>query len=222
MLGYKEKHSALLRAMRVLKVRRGRGQEIGQEVTIGATTLQQGDRLSPCAGLRNTFALKDQALPIDLALWRPRYSARSCCLDSVIHRNPLFCLEGSSPDEILAIYSLHTVYYGPIIRWTSAVVWRIILQNHWNHSGTIEAIIDSAVKSLKKNLFYWFDRENISHERRLGDLTLSMLGPRLGFEVRGERQHVGCLMKVKAAESGTLFEWARYLLAEKGKMLPFL
>ena len=121
---------------------------------------------------------------------------------------------GTDPDSCLAIDTLHTVYYGPVMRWTAAALWRILLANPWGFVGSFEEKMSLCVRRLRLDLFEWLERCNIPHDRRIGDLTLAMLGEDKGCTFGGLTPRPGCMLKTKAAETGLLMEWAIQLLKD--------
>ena len=90
--------------------------------------VKAGDRMEPSETMIDVADIFRCALPVVVVFWRYNVAAgTSAVLDSVRHRCPLFCDElASSPVTTLAIDSLHTYNYGPLGRWVSAVIWRII------------------------------------------------------------------------------------------------
>ena len=191
----------------------GRGRTITYRVVMpDGVILNKGDRLVPSSSLGNVHAMERAPLPLTLVFWRGRY-VRTVCQDPVLNRCPLFCTElGTSPATCLAIDNLHTVNYGPMMRWTSAVIWRTIFSNPWGFQGGDEVRIELSVRRLKADLFQWYDDAQIPLERRMGDLTVKMIGSRMdcGFDLADV--HPGCMMTSKAAETAVLMEWAQSLL----------
>ena len=108
--------------------------------------------------------------------------------------------------------SLHTVYYGPMQKWTSATLWRILLKNPWNLPGSDSAVLDLGVRRLRVHMLEYYAEAGIPPNRRIGDLTLTMLGERRGCVVRGDHPHPGTVLKTKAAETGIMFQWTLSLL----------
>ena len=98
------------------------------------------------------------------------------------------------------------------MRWAAAVVWRVLLSNPWNLPGSESAVLDMGVRRLRLHMVRWFQDAGIPRDRRIGDLTLTMLGAKRGCVVRGDHPHPGTVLKTKAAETGIMFEWALNLL----------
>jgi hypothetical protein len=160
-----------------------------------------------------TLMLPCQALPFEVILWRAHFDALGRCTDAAMHRNPMFCSElGTNPQDILAIDALHTVYYGPVMRWASSVIWRVLLSNPWNLPGADGAVLETGVRMLRKDMLRHFEESHVPHDRRINDLTLKMLGEKRGCVVRGEYPHPGGGLKLKAAECGIAFKWAISML----------
>jgi hypothetical protein len=188
--------------------KRGHGRTIVSQFAVSGRELLPGDRLEPSANMLFCSSIDHTAVPFIITFWRPRIDSRGACMDSVVHRNPLFSESlGTSPVRTLAIDTLHTVYYGPVMRWTSAVLWRIILGNQWGFVGSPEYKLELACRRLRCSMMDWFEVHNIAHERRIGDFTLKMVGPagKYNFE---NIAHGGGILKTKAAETGIMMEWA--------------
>ena len=154
-----------------------------------------------------------KAVPFTAVFWRTHTDHVGRCTDISNHRNPLFCDElGTDPSHVLAVDSLHSVYYGPMQKWASATLWRILLRNPWNLPGPDSAVLDLGVRRLRTHMLEYFTEAAVPHNRRVGDLTLTMLGERRGCVVRGDHPHPGTALKTKAAETGIMFNFALSLL----------
>jgi hypothetical protein len=135
-------------------------------------------------------------------------------MDAVAHRCPLFSRQlGSNPAETLALDTLHTLYYGPIMRWTSAALWRLIKANPWNLCGTRDVLYDVACRRLTADMVHWFEQNEVPHDRRIGELTPKMLGD---YAVGPSEAHPGGALKLKAAETGLLMSFALHELGVHG------
>eukprot|EP00969_Alexandrium_andersonii_P296810 13116088-Alexandrium_andersonii.AAC.1 len=99
------------------------------------------------------------------------------------------------------------------MRWTSAVVWRVLLSNPWGHDGALGIKLEMGCRRLRGDLFEWFRDSGIPHEKRVSDLTLKMLGHD-DHTLDPSELHPGCMLKTKAAETSVLMEWAIDLLAK--------
>ena len=110
----------LVYAKALAGVKKG-GRMVSAVTDIDGTRLERGDRLEPSINLLDVTFLESQRLPILLTFWRTHKDDRGRCLDTVTHRNPLFSEDiGTEPSRILAVDSLHTVYYGPVMKWCSS------------------------------------------------------------------------------------------------------
>ena len=193
---------------------------VGEQV-IGDVVLRVGDRMVPSPELRNTANYKKAELPFRAVFWRANKMRSGAVTDPVHRRNPIFNTEcGTSPAGTMVVDALHTVYYGPMTKFESAVLWRVVLQNPWGFRGNNKEVMEQCGTALETNLFNWFHQKNIPHDRRITDFGLSFLGDRLGCAVDGELQHPGDALKLKAAEVGTLLPWVESVLHEHGTRLP--
>ena len=94
-----------------------------------------GDRVVPSAEITNVRMFDTIELPIVVTFWRATFDDRGRCTDFVINRSPLFCNHlGTSPTRTLAVDNLRTVNYGPMMRWTSAALWRVTVLS-WPQGG---------------------------------------------------------------------------------------
>ena len=209
----------LVRSLHHRKNKKCLGQELSVSIHLpDGRILLPGDRLGPSPELPDVMSLNVVALPITITLWRPRRDFRDRLLDRTLHRNPIF--KHMDPDACLAIDSLHTVYYGPIMRWLSATLWRIVLSNPWRIRGSLECILDGCARRVSAHLSCWYVVNNIPHSRRLGELNLTMMGKRGDYSLDAP-SHAGCVMKTKAAETGDLLPWALELLqSQAGDHVP--
>ena len=168
-----------------------------------------GDRLVPHAGMLNITIFDEATPPFDLLFWRATADAKGKISDHVINRCPLFQRAlGTSPARTLAVDTLHSVNYGPMQRWCSAAVWRVLLSNPWHYNGTMEQRMEMAARRLRSDLFSWYNETQVPHARRLNDFTLSMIGHSAGIQMGECMPHPGCAMKTKAAETAVIMDWA--------------
>ena len=215
-----DRREVLLR-LECLKGKKGRGQTIMSDVVVGGVELKKGDRLDPSPTLPDTHGFRRAQLPLEITFWRARYDASKRLDGPAVHKNPLFDSSlGYSPKSMMVVDALHSVYYGPLMRFTSAVVWRILLRNTWAFAGGVDQVKEGNLRMLHAHLGRFDVAHDIPQDRRVTDLTLNMLGSDEKCGVRGVRQHPGGIVKVKAAECGVLFEWACTLLEERGRDLP--
>lgn len=179
--------------------------------------LKPADRVAPTPEMLDHALLDTMEIPFHITFWRSSWDRTGSCKDPVIHRNPLFSVAlGTSPNRTLAVDALHTVYYGPVMRWTSAVLWRVLWANPWGCVGAKPLKLEFGVRRLRSDMFAWFKEHGTPADRRLGDLTLTMLGS----EDCDNGIHPGCMMKTKAGETGVLMGWALDLLREHLDVVP--
>ena len=124
--------------------------------------LQLHDRLHPSVHLLDVGAVESMRLPRVLTFWRPTWHGDSC-VDPMRFRCPLFCTQlSTSPQSSVAIDSLHTLYFGPMMRCEAAVFWRLVNVNPWRVRGpTTMGRIDTCCKRLTADLLFWRDQEKI-------------------------------------------------------------
>jgi hypothetical protein len=218
-LNTENERADLLASLAFVQAPKGRGRTIFTNVTVAGVNLLCGDRITPCLGLPLVTALDSAPLPLDIVLWRATVvpGQSGMISDPVINRCPLFSSTlGTCPDRTLAIDTLHTLNYGPIMRWCSATVWRIILLRCDSVAeSTQEGRINLSVRQMRARLLIWYDQNKTPAERRLGELTASMLGSPMGCGTGADSMpHPGCTMKSKAAETHLLAEFALDMLRE--------
>ena len=174
----------------------------------GQPLLLAGDRLEPSQQLMDVGALHVVPLPLTVVFWRVS-RLEDQVTDAVHHRCPLFCEElHTDPVGTIVVDTLHTLYYGPIMRWTSAALHRIVAANPWCVRGTPAKIRDICMKRLSADAQSYFELHNIPHDRRVTDITPKMIGAAGANSI----DHKGCLMKVKAAETSILMGFALHAL----------
>ena len=187
----------------VAKGKKYRGCHIKTRISVGDVLLERGDRLMCQKGLFDYAMFGAKPLPFSVTFWRARY-IREQCRDAVIFKCPLFSSElGTNPVRTLAIDSLHSIYYGPMQRLASTILWRVIQRNPWGWEGTQEAIKERSCGSLRSDLFGWYDDIGMDSSRRMHDLTVSMLGD--GPD--GDAPSSGSILKVKAAETSDVLRF---------------
>ena len=171
--------------------------------------------LRPSADLRDPHRLRFLDIPLRLVFWRNRLDGRTN-LDPVLFCNPIFSEAlATSPLRSMVVDTLHTVYLGVMSSWTSAAIWRVLLANPWGIVGTQEAKLGQGAVLLKSHLYDFFEATEVPADRQFA-LALSMLGDRMGYQSEGPALHPGTTMKLKAAETGVAFDWARALVKEFG------
>ena len=204
----------------VLIIKRGRhgfGLTMGEPVDVNGVHLEAGDFLAPTPSMTDVWDIRDQPSPLICVFWRQRFDFSRRSAGGYMHRNPIFGRQSLElpgldeilvePSDLLAIDSLHTVYFGPLMRWIAAVLWRILLLNPFNLHGSVSNILEIGARRIGADMKTWFQENEVPHERRVGTLLLVMLDNPEGCEVRGARQHPGCPMKYKVAETGYLLPW---------------
>eukprot|EP00969_Alexandrium_andersonii_P009276 406275-Alexandrium_andersonii.AAC.1 len=88
------------------------------------------------------------------------------------------------------------------MRWTSACLWRLVHLNVWHFRGDLEDRRERAVRRMASDMHRWFVDQMVPQDRRIGDLSVKMLGWTSGASV--EELNDGTIMKTKAAETGIL------------------
>ena len=137
--------------------------------------LRRGDRLEPCAALRDVWAFEDLAeFPCQLVWWRRAAESRAR------HRNPLLSPEiGLSPHR-LALDKLHTVYLGVLSTFVAFALRQCIERNVFRVAGTMEQVLENTCLQLRSALFAYYRRarRHTPGICELSDLTPTMLGSR--------------------------------------------
>eukprot|EP00959_Pyramimonas_sp_CCMP1952_P388719 8144937-Pyramimonas_sp.AAC.1 len=164
------------------------GRIVVTDAIIGGKQLLAGDRLEPSLELTDVHSLERSSLPVNVVLWRTHRDHKHRSMDSVSHRCPLFaqCI-GTSPHGNLAVDELHCVYFGPIMRYVSTCMWRVVLANYWDFTGTIEQVIEQGTRQLSAELLSWQDNEHVPPNQRLSGITPKMLGARKGYNTQDAR-----------------------------------
>ena len=118
------------------------------------------------------------------------------------HRNPLMngALE-TNPSDLYQMDLLHCFQLGPLQRWVTASLWRIILHNPCGIEGSKPDKLTVIAQRLRSLLFRWYDDNKAPQEKRLWDLQLSMLGHAGDADDSEAGAHKGCLASLKAAEA---------------------
>ena len=209
------------------KGKHGFGLSIKEPVVVNGVRLEEGDFLSPTPSLPDVMAIHTTQLPHTCVFWRLRFDFAKRSAGGCQHRNPVFGNQSLGlagldvitvePADVLAIDSLHTVYFGPVMRWISAALWRILLLNPFRIVGSSSCILELGARRMGADMVTWFEENKVPHERRVGNLSPSMLGSPEGCEVGGAKPHPGCGMKYKAAETGALLPWTISFLQRRGQ-----
>lgn len=161
------------------------GRLIWKDITVCGVDLRIGDRLTPTTTLTDIAMLASASLPQLICFWRPRRDnpgrVGSSIIDSVSWANPIFSTRlHCSPGRSLAVDSLHTVQFGPVMRYITCVLWRVLLHNPWKLRGTISEVLETGILHLKGDLEFWQGQpeNDVPNGRRIRDLTLKMLHKR--------------------------------------------
>ena len=149
-------------------------------IVIAGISLLVGDRLEPSEELHDIAALSQVKLPASIKFWRTRTGSEGALLDSVHHRCPIFnnvlC---TSPARTLAIDAMHCLHLGVIMRFVSSCLWRLLLENPWDFSGSESQIQDLALRQIWCELKSWQEK-NVPCSDRLDGLTAKMMGKSCG------------------------------------------
>ena len=180
-----------------------------------------GDRLEPCDSLQDPHEFRRTQTPFTCVLWRPSLGPDRQLLDAIAHACPIFDEDTGVSIGNICVDALHTLYMGPVHRFCSAVLWRILLNNPWKvRARTIDQRLLVGVARLRDDLMKW-QRDNVPHNERLRDLTLGMLGDRRGALDDLESAHPGDSLRMKGGESGVVVIWTCSVLAKFGEAIPF-
>eukprot|EP00959_Pyramimonas_sp_CCMP1952_P389222 8155437-Pyramimonas_sp.AAC.1 len=150
-----ERRLRVVRALVYYKSKRGKGNH-GRALKHDLVDLglQNGDRLEPHQGMVNIRNIDCEGWRGTALFWRVHKDETGRVIDAVTHRCPLFKQEwGASPATSMAVDSLHTVYYGPITRWASSGLWRLIKLNPWNYTGDKDTVYTKCCHRLEADMF---------------------------------------------------------------------
>ena len=123
--------------------------------------LRVGDRLEPSSSVMDVAELERSSLPIEATFWRANLGHNEQLLDPLVHRCPIFNDSTGITIDMITIDVLHTVMFGPCMRFVAAVLWRILLLNVWGHTGREEQVLDMGCKHIRGDLFKWQKESNI-------------------------------------------------------------
>ena len=161
------------------------GRLVFKNITVNSVALSPGDRLVPSDDLMDVGKLTSLVLPATVVFWRARRDEKNRIMDPISNRSPFFSSRlHLSPQRSLAIDFLHTVAYGPVIRFVSAGLWRMILKNTFKVSGDIANVIDGCVNFLTAELDLWQACQKIPSSKKVSRLTVKMLGNRGKFNLK--------------------------------------
>ena len=182
-----EQKESLIQALRPVKAKKDIGGLWARsDIAINGVNLKKNDRLEPSRAVPDIFGLAKLNVPFTATFWRPRRGDRDLeIIDSLHHRCPLFSEElGTSPHRTLAVDALHTLFLGPILRFISCVLWRILLMNPWRVNGDLDTVLNIGIMWLNGDLETWQVQENVDLNRRVHGLTLKMMGKRMGCNLQ--------------------------------------
>ena len=183
--------------------------------------LQCGDRLEPCESMQDPHDFKTKPVPFQCMFWTAHFNGQNLA-DPVVHMCPLFDEVTGVTIDNLCIDALHTLYYGPVQRYASAVIWRVLLSNPWEIRGrTLDSRLNAGAARLRIDFMDWQTKNSIPHSERIGDWNIRMMGDRRGAIHSRELAHPGGSLKLKAAETGVVLLWACDLLMRHGGDVPF-
>ena len=175
--------------------------------------LLAGDVLVPSSSLHDVGQFDTVNLPVKVTFWRHRYDAAGHHVGLAVHRNPVFSRDlGTAPCITLACDTLHSLFFGPISRWTSATLHRLIVSNPWHLQGSQDVVLHLACRRLRGPLETWSCGAKIPHGDRVRDLLPSMLG-----ELSEIEPHPGSLLKVKAYEAWILMQFTVHIIQSIGQ-----
>eukprot|EP00959_Pyramimonas_sp_CCMP1952_P459911 9479018-Pyramimonas_sp.AAC.1 len=186
LLNTQEHRRQLLRVLAFQKGGKGiRGRLAMKSAVVNGVEIQTGDRLEPSEYLVDTFQLETTELPVLVTLWRSRLSHDKKIMDPMVHRCPLFSDELScNPVRSIAIDSLHIFYFGPVMRYVSASLWRTVLSNPWGVPGGLDDVVEAGGRRLQGEFLFWQQSQGIPPQQRMGALTTKMLGKRKGYTLQ--------------------------------------
>lgn len=166
--------------------------------------LQKGDRLEPCASLRNVASFEEHAPPCRVVLWRP--SAETLTR----HRNPLFCEATGIGPQSLGVDWLHTLALGVFQVALAHLFWALISANAWQVQGGSAAILELSVAKLRAELFAWYGTEQKAGRNhcRVQQLLPSMFG-----------SQSAPTLKLHGAETNGMLYFAEHVLKKRGAAL---
>jgi hypothetical protein len=161
--------------------------------------LRQGDRLEPSSWLTDVGGFEHLEPPFQVVFWRSQNEP--ICK----HRCEVFSIPGVTLLS-LAIDILHTLHLGVYKSYCMTAIWACIDKDVWNTNAlSADVRVASSCRRLREDLFAWYKQKRRDDPEEplyvLSDLTPNMIGT--------AAKH--CL-STKAAETGTLLEFARDLV----------
>lgn len=202
--------------------------------------LQVDDRLEPTEAMPDVAQFEHlSAFPVTVVFWRR--SRESLCT----RRCPLWDERlGITPDKVLAIDLLHTMYLGCLQEWAKCAAWALLKANYWGALGSDREKFQINVLSLRTHLKQWYKKWAAAKPdqplTQLADLRPKMLGtsqsPKLamkGLETYGFALFLEDVLRGCVAADEHVVPFARPLLRsgqcllryisvlkENGKVLP--
>lgn len=171
--------------------------------------LRRGDRLEPCAALRDTRLLEEAPLPATLLFWR------TTCETAAKRRMPLLAEHLGATLDIMVVDQMHVMHLGILQKYISFVLWSLLLRNAWKVNATSQDMrLTLGVQRLRAELFGWyptFRRDWPGEEKctEVSDFSLKHLGPEGAFQ-----------LKTKAAMTRPLLPFCVLLLRKYEDVLP--
>lgn len=169
--------------------------------------LERGDRLDPCAALRNIADLDQCPLPVTVAFWRKSRQTIAT------RRNPIFNPDTGILPEIVAVDALHTVNLGVMLTFCTHLSWAMFDANAWQCEGNAEDRLRSSVLLMRGELWRFYIEWDNSHPA--DKLTrVSKLVPEM-FGTSTSRR-----LKTKAAETYGLLRFLVPLMVKMRSRVP--
>jgi hypothetical protein len=173
--------------------------------------LKRGDRLEPCAGLRDVGAFGSLDVPASLVFWRPTLETLAR------HRNPIFSADTGITIGSLRVDTLHCLYLGVFQAHCSAVVWALIDADVWqtrdaHHTSAIERLQESCVR-LQADLHAW----QLQAARARPTEAITMI-QEFTPKILGEREAQQC--KLKGGETKTMMAFLQSFLPAHASSVP--
>ena len=134
---------------------------------MGTVVLTPGTRLEPTASLPDVGLLETSPLPLCVTFWKPNKVDSHQVTDMMHHQCPLFApMPAISPQASLAVDTLHTLFFGPVMRLVSAIAWRVLAMNPWEFRGAKAVVLEQGCRQLGAHVLQCFVDENIPNNLR--------------------------------------------------------
>ena len=133
--------------------------------------LLPGDRLEPCRVLQDVAEFESLKLPAEIMFWR---SARqSMCHHKCLLLDPTM---GVTLTKTVCIDLLHSLYLGPMLVWSCAATWYLLISGVWGSLDGPEAErIRTSLIALKSDLHAWYS-SHIGSVTQISHITPKMIG----------------------------------------------